>query len=264
MPSALNNPSLSRPTPAGQRRWLPAAPFLIAALAAVLLLAAEPRVDWASVVPSGNASSKAMALPACNTSRPQITIPILDVSSSVIDGGGADPHGRSFDETRRLARALGEAPCNQDDRFGAIIFANKAVEMPPTLVSSQSIIGRNLVRPPENEIGGGTDLVRALDLAEQVADRYPEADVTIVLLSDMQATDPAALDTRLATRTASHVHLIALGNHDPRYDSRFDSVTELTDVQKGTVAAALVEAVGSSRLAAERAAASAASAAPRT
>ena len=248
MPSSLNSPSLSRPGPAGQRRWPPAAPFLITALIGVLLLAVVPRVDWASLRPFQSDGAEAWALPPCSTGNPQVTIAVLDVSSSVIDRGGADPRGRSFDETRLLAKALNDAPCNQDDRFGAVIFANKAVEMPPTLVSSQSIIGRNLVRPPTDEIGGGTDIVRALDLTEQVATRHPEADVTVIVLSDMHGKDPDELDRRLATMTVSHIHLIALGNHDERLDPRFDSVTVLTDVHKGAVAAALVEAVGSSRL----------------
>ena len=250
MSSALNNPSLSRPSPAGQRRWPPAAPFLVAALIGALLLAVAPRIEWGSLSPFEGSSSEAWALPPCSTSRPQVTIAVLDVSSSVISSDGADPHGRSFDETRHLARALNSAPCSQDDRFGAVIFANNAVEMPPTLVSSQSVIGRNLVRPPEAEVGVGTDIVRALDLAEQVARRHSESDVTVIVLSDMHGNTLDELHRRLATMTVSHVHLIALGNHDDQLDSRFDSVTVLADVGKGAVAAALVDAVGSSRLAA--------------
>ena len=250
MPSALNSPSLSRPAPAGQRRWPPAAPFLVAALVGALLLAVGPQIDWGSLSPFRSDGSEAWALPPCSTGRPQVTIAVLDVSSSVINRDGADPHGRSFDETRLLAKALNAAPCSQDDRFGAVIFANKAVEMPPTLVSSQSVIGRNLVRPPEDEIGGGTDIVRALDLAEQVASRHSESDVTVIVLSDMHGNSPGELDRRLATMTVAHIHLIALGSHDERLDPRFDSVTVLADVDKGTVAAALVDAVGSSRLAA--------------
>ncbi len=248
MASALNNPSVSRPAPVGPRRWPPATPFLVASLIGVLLLAVAPRIDWGSLSPFQGGDAEARALPPCSTGRPQVTIAVLDVSSSVISGNGADPRGRSFNETRLLARALNQAACSRDDRFGAVIFASEAVEMPPTLVSSQSIIDRNLVRPPTDEIGEGTDIVRAVDLVQQVADRHPEADVTAVLLSDMEGNTPDELDRRLATMTVSHLHLIALGHHDERFDRWFDSVTVLADVPKGAVAAALVEAVGSSRL----------------
>lgn len=252
MPSALNSPSPSRPTPKAQRRWLPAAPFLIGALIAAPLLAVASRIDWStlsdSLSPFQDDSSEVLALPGCATGRPEVTIAVLDVSSSVIDAGGADPHGRSFDETRLLAKALSQAPCSRDDRFGAVIFANEAVEMPPTLVTSQSIIGRNLVRPPQAEIGSGTELVRAFDLADQVAGRHPEADVTVLVLSDMHGGDPHKIDRHLAAMTASHLHLVALGNHNDRYDRRFDTVTELDEVHEGAVATALADAVASSRL----------------
>ena len=244
MPSALTRPSLSRPVPAGLRRWLPAPPFLIAAL----VLATAFLVDWESVWPDRDRSVEIDSLAQCSTGRPQVTVPVLDVSGSVIDSGGADPHGRSFDEARALARALSEAPCTRDDRFGAVIFASDAVEIPPTLVSSQSIIERNLVRPPKDEIGGGTDLVRALDLTDQVARRYPGTDVIIIVLSDMDVPNSSELDARLATMGASQMHLVALGRHDPRYDSRFESVTELADVGRGAVAEALADAVSFSRL----------------
>ena len=252
MTSALNSPSPSRPTPRAQRRWLPAGPFLIGALIAASLLAAASRIDWSTLEDSVSRfqddSSEVLALPGCSTNRPEVTIAVLDVSSSVIDTGGADPHGRSFDETRLLARALNQAPCSRDDRFGAVIFANEAVEMPPTLVSSQSIISRNLVRPPQAEIGSGTELMRAFDLAHQVAGRHPEADVSVLVLSDMQGGDPHKIDQQLAAMTAGHLHLIALGNHDDTHDGRFDTVTELEEVHKGAVAAALADAVASSRL----------------
>ena len=245
MPSAFSSPSLSQPVPSRPRRLLPALPFLVAAL----ILAVLALVDWDAVSPVDDVYSDDVTLPPCNTGRPQVTIPVLDVSSSVIDRGGADPDGHSFEETRLLARALREAPCSRDDRFGAVIFAGDAVEMPPTLVSSTSIIERNLVRPPVREIGSGTDLLRALDLTDQVASRYPEADVTVVVLSDMEVSNPSAVEERLATLPVSHIHLIGLGSHDRQYDSRFDSVIELARVTKGTVATALVEAVGSTRLA---------------
>lgn len=251
MPSALNSPTPTRPTPRAQRRRLPAAPFLIGALIAASLLAAGSRIDWSSLgdslSPFQDDSPETLALPGCATGRPEVTIAVLDVSSSVIDSGGADPHGRSFDETRLLAKALNQAPCSRDDRFGAVIFANQAVEMPPTLVSSQSIIGRNLVRPPKSEIGSGTELVRAFDLAHQVAGRHAEADVTVLVLSDMQGDDPHEVDRQLSAMTASHMHLIALGHHDDRYDRLFDTVTELDQADEGAVAAALAEAVASSR-----------------
>ena len=244
MPSAFSNPSLSRPVPLRPRRLLPALPFLVAAL----VLAVLALVDWDSLDPVDDAYSANVSLPPCRTGRPQVTIPVLDVSSSVIDKGGADPKGRSFQETRLLARALREAPCSADDRFGAVIFAGDAVEMPPTLVSSTSVIERNLVRPPTSEVGGGTDLLRALDLTAQVASRYPEADVSVVVLSDMEVSNQSDIESRLASLPVTHIHLIGLGNHDRQYDSRFDSVIELETVKKGAVANALVEAVGSTRL----------------
>lgn len=249
MPTAFRRPSSSRPVTSQPRGPLPALPLLVAAMVLVVLALPDWEVlqDWKEHWPIGDALSEHAALPACRTSRPQVTIPVLDVSSSVIDPGGADPKGRSFDETRLLARALQAAPCTRDDRFGAVIFAGDTVEVPPTLVSSASIIERNLVRPPASEIGSGTDLGRALELTKQVAGRHPSADITVVILSDMGVGDPSGVEAQLASLGASRLHLIGLGRHDPQFDALFDSVTVLEQVERGAVARALSDAVASSR-----------------
>lgn len=245
MTAPFNSPVFDQPRPTGIRRRWPAVPLLLAAL--VALAAAYSCSGLQDHI--GRENPPDIVVSPCTTSRPQITIPVLDVSGSVIAANGADPSGRSFNEARDLARALSEAPCTRDDRFGAVIFADQAVELPPTLITSQSIIEKTLVRPPRQEIGGGTDITRAIDLVDQVAQRYPQADVTAVVLSDMQADSHDALRARLETTTVDHIHLVALGDYDPRHNSSFDTVTDLASVERGDVASALVDAINASRAA---------------
>lgn len=245
MTDPFNSPVLARGRPSGARRRWPAVPLL---LAAILVLATAQTCSWHQRNSQRNASAS-IIFPPCESHRPQITIAVLDVSSSVIDPRGADPSGRSFQQARRLAAALADKPCTRDDRFGAVIFADKAVEVPPTLVTSQSVIEKTLVRPPRHEIGGGTDLTRAIDLADQVAQRFPRAEVTAVVLSDMQTSDPSTLSTRLQATALDHIHLVALGDHDPQHDSNFDTVAELADAKQGAIAIALADAITASRTA---------------
>ena len=245
MTAPFNSPVFDQPRLTGIRRRWPAVPLL---LAAILALAAAHSCSALQDL-FGRENPPDIVVSPCTSSRPQITIPVLDVSGSVIDPHGADSSGRSFKESRDLARALSDAPCTRDDRFGAVIFASQAVELPPTLITSQSIIKKTLVRPPRDEIGGGTDITRAIDLVDQVAQRFPDADVTAVVLSDMRDSSHRELRTRLGTTSVDHLHLVALGDYDPRHNSSFDTVTELDNVKRGAVAAALADAINATRAA---------------
>lgn len=196
----------------------------------------------------GAQSPTIAALPACTSQAdPHTTIIVFDVSDSVIDSGGADSKGRSFDEARLLARALANTPCTDDDRLGSVVFADTSVEIPPIRLSSLSVIESVLVRPPEHEIGGGTNLLEALELVRDMADRYPDHEVTVVVLSDMEVGGDPAVAEVLAELGGHHLHLVALGLYDPRYDQAFETVTQLDAVHAGDVADALAAAITHTR-----------------
>ncbi len=187
-------------------------------------------------------------LTACATSTPQLVVVVLDVSSSVIDRGGADPAGRSFDESIRVAEMMRDAPCTSDDRFGAVIFADQAVEVPPILVSSHSIIEATIKRPPQTEIGAGTRIAPALRRTQQIANRHPDHHTSVIVLSDMVTEEDVsdALE-RLRLAGLHSLHLVALGTHDSSSDHLFDAVMPLAHAGQGDVGRALVNAVNESR-----------------
>ena len=221
--------------------WIVLLPLIL-----VPLLALRPAEDGASLDP----------LPMCVQSaheggqevRSQVTIVVFDVSTSVIAGAGADPNGRSFSEARLLARALAESPCTADDRMGAVIFASSSVEIPPIPLSSLSVIESAIKRPPQSEIGGGTNLSGALSLVGQVADRYPDHDVTVVVLSDMQVENTAQVSRALSNLRNHNLHLVALGAYDTRFDGAFDTVaTLINEVAPGDIAGALAAAITHTR-----------------
>lgn len=176
--------------------------------------------------------------------RPQLTLVIFDVSTSVIAHGGADPDGRSFGESLLLARALADQPCTANDRMGSVIFASTSVEIPPIPLTSLSVIESAIKRPPTNEIGGGTNLSGALLMVDDIANRYPDHDIAVILLSDMQVDDPQVIAAELLHLADHHLHLVALGSYDPRFDAAFDTVTVLIDeVAPGEVGQALADSV---------------------
>jgi uncharacterized protein with von Willebrand factor type A (vWA) domain len=205
----------------------------------ILLAAGRDEADLAAIDP----------LPPCVEGAPaQVTIAVFDVSSSVIDSSGADPGGRSFEEAKLLARALAEQPCTSDDRMGAVIFASTFVEVPPIPLSSLSVIESAITRPPDSEIGGGTNLSGALELTAAIADRYPNHQVTVVVLSDMQVDDTAEVRTSLARLSNHSLHLVALGEYDPRLDAAFETVSPpINRVRPGDVANALANAIAHPR-----------------
>lgn len=224
--------------PVGPRRW----PWLLLLLPLVwgtILLArqatAETPLDLGGPLPCG--------------SGPRLVVTVLDVSSSVIDPQGADPKGRSFDEARAVAEHLAKHPCHPDDRFGAVIFADQPVALEPTLLTSASIVQAALRRPPASELGGGTNLLAAIDTAKAMAARFPGHDRTVVVLSDMQQDQPADVLGAALDRLGGHaaVHLVALGDHDATFDPRFEDVHEIDRVHRGAVARALVDAIAATR-----------------
>lgn len=228
-------PQVTRP----RGRWP-----LVGLLAALALLAAftwpeEP--DVALVDPP--------AIPGCESGRPQLTIPVLDVSSSVINPDGADPAGRSFEESRLLVRSLLVAACDVDDKFGAIAFADRPLELvPPTPLTDTALIDRSLRAPSEALVGGGTDIVAAMEAVALTLRQHPNHETIVVLLSDMVGSrSGASLDSKLASTLADHLHLVALGDHLPDFDSRFDSVVKIDAARPGAVAQALADAVAASR-----------------
>lgn len=177
-------------------------------------------------------------------SGPRLVIPVLDASSSVIDQGGADPRGRSFDEASAVADHLAATPCTDDDRFGVITFASTAVELEPARLTSLSIITGALRRPPDDELGGGTDLTSAIRLTTAMVSRFPDHTATVIVLSDMRADDVTTLGPALhqLSQVAS-IHLIALGDHETTFDDRFTTVTTLHDVASGQIARALADGI---------------------
>jgi len=246
-----------------RRRWP-----LLGLLAAIALLAAfawpgEPEValdDTPVTLTSapdptpppavpGTDLDNPLDIPGCESERPQLTIPVLDVSPSVINPDGADPTGRSFDESRLLVRSLLAAACDTEDMFGAFAFADSPVEIvPPTLLTATARIERLLGTPSEALVGGGTDIVAALVSVEQTLQRYPDHETTVVLLSDMVGgRPPQALHSKLTSIQADHLHLVALGDYLREFDSLFDSVVKIDAVRPGAVAQALTGAVAASR-----------------
>lgn len=231
----------TRTTPRASRgRWAWSWWIILLPLALIPLLAMRP---------AEHPERTLGPLPQCaGDARSQMTLVVFDVSGSVIDGDGADPRGRSFDESRLLARALADQPCTPDDRMGAVIFASTSVEVPPIPLTSLSVIEAAIKRPPTSEIGGGTNLSGALALVNDMTGRYPDHDITVILLSDMQVDNPAAITAQLQRLAGHSLHLVGLGLYDPRFDSLFDTVTPLTDeVGRGDVGEALAEAVAQSR-----------------
>jgi hypothetical protein len=218
---------------------------LIVALLLVALWVAPPAGDLVARHVGGDSlASIVLDDPGpCRSARPQLVIPILDVSDSVIGSGGADSHGRSFDETRLLARHLARHHCTSKDRFGTVIFADGVVELEPTPFSSLSVIESALQRPPVNEIGSGTRLDRALQAAAAMTARFPTHDATVIVLSDVVVNDPVAVQAELAKLDESRLHLVALGDYDPHLDTSFSTVTDLGDASSGEVAQALNDAV---------------------
>lgn len=190
------------------------------------------------------------SLPPCPSAQPELTVLVPDVSSSVIDSDGADPDGRSFVEARLLAEHLAEHPCSEDDRMAAVIFANRSVEIPPTPLTSLSVLRTTLRRPPTKEIGDGTDLAPALERVEQLVERYPDHRPTIVLLSDMVIGEDTTerVHGMLRGLPAGSVHLVALGTHDPRFDQDFSTVTSLDGVAPGSVASTIAALIATTRM----------------
>lgn len=186
------------------------------------------------------------SLVTCANDTPQLVIVVPDVSSSVIDSNGADPSGRSFQEAILVAKLMRDTPCSSDDRFGAVIFANKAVEVPPIPVSSHSLLAATLTRPPESEIGSGTRIGPAIDRALTMASRFPEHKTTIILLSDMQTEED--LTTQLIATETTRFSLVALGaSRDASYDDFFDSVVPIRQVSRGSVGMSIVQAINQAR-----------------
>ncbi|MGH2755616.1 MAG: hypothetical protein ACRDLB_14470 [Actinomycetota bacterium] len=244
-PFSSGRTSARRPSGVAGRSVIP----LLVALLLVGLWLARPAADLvARHAGEDSLASIVLADPGpCRSARPQLVIPILDVSDSVIGSGGADPSGRSFDETGLLAAHLARHPCTTEDRFGMVIFAETTVELEPIPFSSLSVIDAALKRPPAHEIGSGTSLDRALDAAAAMAARFPTHDATVVVLSDMVVEQPAAVRNALSRLDRSRLHLVALGDHDAHLDASFATVTELGDASSGEVAEALNDAVIDSR-----------------
>lgn len=215
------------------RQWIPVVLVVLA-----LALWGAPRL--ATGVQEALGIPVDVSLPPCVNGQPQLVIPVFDLSSSVIDSGGADPGGRSFDEAVAVARAMRDMPCSPDDRVGAVLFADAAVEVPPVLVHSMSVIEKTFERPPSDEIGAGTDIAEALERVQEVIARHPQLSPTVVVFSDMEDED-SAIGGQLSAIGRDRVHLIALGDHNSMHDGSFASVTELDDVGRGDVAAALVD-----------------------
>jgi hypothetical protein len=201
-------------------------------------------VPFGAYLWSGSASTLG-PLTECRTGRPQLVVVVLDVSSSVIDWGGADPRGRSFQEAIEVAELMREQPCTSEDRFGAVIFADGSVEVPPVLVTSHSIIEASIKRPPASEIGSGTHIGPALELAAAMMARHPEHQKTVVVLSDMETKED--LSSALGRLSFDGLWLVALGDHDPRYDRYFDAVEVLGRVGVGEVGQTVVAAVDEQR-----------------
>jgi hypothetical protein len=193
-------------------------------------------------------ASRALANPGpCVSGQPQLVIAVLDVSDSVIAENGADPDGRSFDESQKLARHLAAHSCTAADRFGAVIFADGVVEFEPTPLTSLSIIEAALRRPPASEIGSGTRLDSAMQAAWAMGNRFPNHDATVVVLTDAQVDNPDDTGAALAQMDESRLHLVALGQHDALFDSMFRTVNDLGQAAPGEVAQALNEAITDSR-----------------
>ena len=224
---------------------------------AVVGHSASPRAHPASRDATGRTSTdQTDPLPQCVVStpagptgvRPQATVVVFDVSSSVIDQDGCRSPRPKLQRVRALARALAEQPCTPDDRMGAVIFASTSVEVPPIPLASLSVLDSAIKRPPESEIGGGTNLSGALSLVGNVVDRYADHDVTVVLLSDMQVDDPRVVAAELNRLADHHLHLVALGSYDPRFNGAFDTVMPLTgDIEAGDIGQALAAAITHTR-----------------
>ncbi len=222
--------------PARQATWW----FLLPVLAGIAGAA------WATTV-SADRVIELPALPACSSANPQLTVLVPDVSESVIAPGGADPKGRSFDEAKLLARHLSEHRCTDDDRLAAVIFANRSVEVPPTALDSMSVIEAVMKRPPQDEVGGGTRLVPALERVETMLGRYPDHEATVIVLSDMQAEDPDELRPVLDRIERDNLHLVALGQHNGLFDEAFETVNILDAIPRGSVAKTLNDIIAGER-----------------
>lgn len=244
MNTALHDPIPRAPGPSGLRAPVPRWVWVL-----VLLLPLLPFLVAAGRELGGEAALLEPNLPPCVDDRPELTVTVLDVSSSVIADGGADRRGRSFDETILLAEHLGRQACSADDRLGAVIFASRAVEIPPTLLTSHSVIAASIKRPPESEIGGSTDLAGALARVVQLADRFDDHRLTVIVLSDMAVDDEQATRALLGQVAGrSSLHLVALGDvPDRSFHEEFQSVIALETVQHGDVASALADVISNSR-----------------
>ncbi len=211
----------------------------------LLLAAVIGGIAWTAL--NGEQAAALDPPPPCTSHRPQLVVPVLDVSDSVISHRGADRKGRAFAETVQLARLLHDHPCSPDDRLGAVIFANHSVEVPPIPLASLSVIEAAIRRPPAREVGGGTEMVPALATAASIVGRHPGHQSIVILLSDMEVADGAAVRSALRSLPATAVHLVALGDHDQTFDALFSTVTVLDDLRGGDVARALVGAVADTR-----------------
>ena len=211
----------------------------------LLLLVLPLLAAMAGPVISGWLPYRLGDLAACSRPGPEQVEVIIDVSESVIGPGGADTRGRSFDEARLLQGALGETACSPGDRFGAVIFADRSVQIGPVMTTEDQDLTEVLRRPDTAAVGSGTNLSGALGTtaSRSVAHGTPSSCCRICR-SPTRTSVRQALDTLDAD-----VYLVALGNHAGFADSRFDAVIEIELARRGDVADALVTVINHARTA---------------
>ena len=102
-------------------------------------------------------------LAACSRPGPEQVEVIIDVSESVIGPGGADTlegvHSTRPGSCKEPSVSTASSP---GDRFGAVIFADRSVQIGPVMTTEDQDLTEVLRRPDTAAVGSGTNLSGAL------------------------------------------------------------------------------------------------------
>ena len=184
--SAGRAPRLRRPT---ARVHDPRTPLrFIAAIATLLIISALPILAGRALVQIadiGPANPPDIAAPVPGTrtlNQPLSLLLAVDASGSM---EASDPRGLRYLDARAVVRWLGDHSENTDDRFGSIHFAsNPGLELPPIPVQGNLPVIDAALQKPATDLGGGTNIVGALESIDRLIASTTGTVPVVVILSD--------------------------------------------------------------------------------
>lgn len=164
--------------------------------------------------------------------EPQLTVVATDDSGST---RRSDPFDRRYPEARGVLDWLADGgACHPDDTVAVVHFGDVASD-PVVVLHGNTVLeaAGPALAGPDPQVGGGTDILAAIDVADDLAASHPDPEPRLVLATDGELSSDAYPQTVEAVgRWRGGVSAVALGGALP--DEWAGAPIEQTVLDRGT------------------------------